>query len=1155
MKTLRLVALLAAGLLAVRGHAGAFAHVAPLEIFLAGDFDGDGRADAVIVDRASGVYRIGYGGPGGGTWVPARASGVEDASGAGAGRLFALNRDALAVASEQANRVNLIAANDPAVASLPQNVFTPGIGPSEVAVLNIGGAGNTAHEDLFVATAGLELGGVRRVLVRNNAGTTSILTNQTTVQRLRRANPIRLKVGQPEVVAGFAQSGADESLVVIPVASGAFGAAVSAGVHNDASYAAGFFGGGNLARLLVYRRGQTRLLAQAVLEGPPDVFSISAARTNDVGFRIAQVTVLDSTPVRLLVLGTAAGSAARVYDFDGTNAPVLRQEFAVPAGERYSGAVATDGGGFKLFTSGDVDQPSQRFYSYRFSGGVHSADGSGELPSLNVWGTPANVFLFNEEPFVSLAPRLIASLNAADWSRSATVGGTIDAVAERFGGAAPGLDNPGARALGPRPPLANFALPNQFREAISVASLQPAAGDEVEDVFITPPPGPQVRAIDVTIRSVGNALVVYRDGPLNAWRSASNVAQLRLFRNTTVEYFARPAAGDRKGRVRSARYTFPGPVESQDSDGDGVPDYVEMARGLDPNGGADSDGDGLSDLTELLRGFDPDNRGCTNCPESDIDGRALNEQAAFNLLVSPRPLDGVSGVETGPVSGQAARLHDLYAHLRDESETRVLIPGALFNPSVRFVDAPADVTLQLLTVAMEANFAINTAGTDRQVGRELLGLVPIPELARVPFVFTPPAGSLSSQAAAWINAASNAAASATPTTVLMRLDVPGTLTALLLERRLHDLLAARGALPLGASNRLSLFGFRFADAGRVRPTPQALTELRHLGPGGAPAWNPVTMAGVLSNGVASPVGAALRTLALEVYRRSSLSNNAAPGRFPPPVDVLREFLLSGVLHSNYVSGISGSIAAAAESAVNVLNLPQPRPTNGWVMEVREDSFAPGCTRLYVVSGPSPAGSPFNLFAAPGAPFKFPDAFSLLPGTQVEVAAFTDFSDPCPGDDLEVFAAELVSLPPPEITDTNNNLVPDEWECLFLANGGGPGSDADGDGFSGLQEYLDGSDPRDGLSRGAVAQNVLLGSLALESLPGGGVRVRFPFPAGYAPRFRFQLFAASSLAAGFEVLAATERSAPQELSLEVPSFPSAGGFFYVTQSLRVGVTGR
>ena len=69
-----------------------------------------------------------------------------------------------------------------------------------------------------------------------------------------------------------------------------------------------------------------------------------------------------------------------------------------------------------------------------------------------------------------------------------------------------------------------------------------------------------------------------------------------------------------------------------DSNGDGIPDYVAIARGLDPNGSRDSDGDGYSDLEELIHGTDPKNASSvpTNYPH-------LDDQAVFDLDVTPLP--------------------------------------------------------------------------------------------------------------------------------------------------------------------------------------------------------------------------------------------------------------------------------------------------------------------------------------------------------------------------------------------------------------------------------------------------------------------------------------------------------------------------------------
>lgn len=1124
--------------------AGSFTYSSPTELFLTGDFDGNGRPDVAIVDRQSGVYRIAYSIGGADTWVPARASGVEDVSGAAAGRLLALDRDALTFVSTTANRANVLAADDTSVPGLPTAVFTPGIGPSVTAALEVGGAGNTAHEDLFVGTGESEsLIGIRRVLVRSTgAGAFSNLVSSSTFSIPSSANPVRLKTGAAQQLGLVDESAGAATLRVFNVASGAL--TFTAGVSNitDRLYAQGIFGGGSLARFLFYTYNSPRLVTRAIQEPAPGTFAFGAPVTNTLTGRIRQLIVLESTPPKLLVVGPL-DTPARVYNYDGTNAPVLQQEFAVPAGEEFTGAIPLAGGNFKLFSgNGGV---SGRFHNFRLSGGSYSADGSGDIPGRNVLGTPANVFLFSEEPFVSLTPRLMATLNAADWSRSVGLGANISVQAERFGNSAQGLDNPTARNLGPKPAGANRALANQFAESMSLASFQPAVGDEVEDVTISPPPGPQTKAITVTIRSVGSAQLSFRLAS-GSWRSASNTISFTLYRNETVFYFARPFSGDRKGPIRSATYTFPDPPAEQDSDGDGVPDFVEIARGLDPNGGADSDGDGLTDRTELLRGFDPNNRGCTNCPESNINGRALVENSAFDLYVSPRPMNGPTGTEVAPLLNQRVLLHDLSGGILDEAQTRNHV-AALFNPAARFTNAPADVSSFMLSAATDAHFDINTAGTNKAIGRELLSLIPVPYLESPVFTFTPAPGPIATQAAEWILAASNALANTVKPVVATRAGVAETLTALLVERKLHDLLAARGDLPLTVSNRLTLFGFRFSDAALIRPTPAALKALESLGPLNEPAWKITSVHAAISNGVASATGARINQLANEIYRISSLSNNAAPGRYPSPVDTLRTFLRSGLLHSNYAALIS--IPSAFDSANAVLALPTRRPTNSFVLEVRTDSFATDLSKLYVVSGPLASNTPVNLFIAPRVAYKFPPAFNLIAGSRVSVLAFTDFSDPGPGEDLQVIEAQLESVPPPAIVDANNNLLPDAWECIFMAGSGLPGVDSDGDGFSNLQEYLDGTDPRDGLAKGAVAYNLVMPPLVLEMGGGGAVKVKFAFPAAYANRFVFQLFAATDLADGFDPVNAVPAVQTGQYELNLPSFPAAGGFFYVTQSLR------
>jgi hypothetical protein len=48
---------------------------------------------------------------------------------------------------------------------------------------------------------------------------------------------------------------------------------------------------------------------------------------------------------------------------------------------------------------------------------------------------------------------------------------------------------------------------------------------------------------------------------------------------------------------------------------------------------------------------------------------------------------------------------------------------------------------------------------------------------------------------------------------------------------------------------------------------------------------------------------------------------------------------------------------------------------------------------------------------------------------------------------------------------------------------------------------------------------------------------------------FRLFASTDLGGGFEAINAAPAVQGGQYELNLPSFPAAGGFFYVTQSLR------
>src|SRR5207249_3743791 len=67
------------------------------EFFSSGDFDGDGRTDLVIVDKATGKIRIGYGSPTGtASWADCRITGLKGIAGFNIGKFISQKYDALA---------------------------------------------------------------------------------------------------------------------------------------------------------------------------------------------------------------------------------------------------------------------------------------------------------------------------------------------------------------------------------------------------------------------------------------------------------------------------------------------------------------------------------------------------------------------------------------------------------------------------------------------------------------------------------------------------------------------------------------------------------------------------------------------------------------------------------------------------------------------------------------------------------------------------------------------------------------------------------------------------------------------------------------------------------------------------------------------------
>jgi hypothetical protein len=257
-------------------------------------------------------------------------------------------------------------------------------------------------------------------------------------------------------------------------------------------------------------------------------------------------------------------------------------------------------------------------------GAAWSKANGGNLAVAADYAAFANVVFLSQRPFLDDAPAVLASMRAGDWTTSATVmsgpPSTATATAERFDSSAAGLGNPSATSLGSVPAGTAGTLTNQVLSNFSYTSLTPAQGEIVDNVTIDPPGGSYTSSVQFTLTSSGGNSIYFRKGNLGAF--SSYVVPQRIYSDDSVQFYSVSATGERSA-IQTATYDLTQEAADQDSDGDGVPDFVEVAKGLDPAAGQDSDRDGIGDLTELVEGTNPGDKQTVSAVGFDCRGRPL----------------------------------------------------------------------------------------------------------------------------------------------------------------------------------------------------------------------------------------------------------------------------------------------------------------------------------------------------------------------------------------------------------------------------------------------------------------------------------------------------------------------------------------------------
>ncbi len=767
---LTLVLLLTASLALVarRARAGAplWVNRTPTEFHALLDADGDGDLDAVVADRATGFLRVARRtGPTTFAWETPVPGGIAPLDGLAAGTVATNTRHAVALAGMLANRVALVDLYSDSAARVPRPLFPRHAGPRLIVALDalpaydgdellvttdLNGGTSGSHRQLF-----RQLAGGSPTQDCYSAGTTypsfcaAITATNNAVPRVAALVPSSNRIWLFNAITNAATFGPYRDSVPI---------------YADTQFVYGFFtAGAAYGQFLVYTPGRS-----SATHVPLQADALHGAAFGNPSNRTLPAVPRHLAPgpgANEITLVATNGTAA-VYTYNST-ALTLVNALALPEGSNgaFLGSLTDPSVGTTLMLlDTDGDGCTDQSCRYGLSGGQYVALAPPDaLPSLaNREGRP-NTLAFVGEPLVATNAARIAAYAVSDWSTSksgVTPSATIYAAADR--GASLGLNTSSAAYIVYGVPAdATHILVDQLATGIGVQPLFAAAGESVSAVRIEPDGGAYGAAVRVTLIAPATLdRIRYRLSASDAWiERAGPTHSFWLFKNATVQCFGFNNANSRTSPITSAVFSFSASPEAQDSDSDGVPDFVELQFGLDPTGGSDADDDGLSDLDELLGGTRPDladsdsdgftdrqERAAGTNPNSDaskptpqqaqqLDGNNLsaNERlAVYNLRLGPEPYDGFLQINTNCAANVPCLVTALDGSLLGASATALKGFPGIRNPALSFEGLPTPFDGLFAGFTTPAHFDIATTRADKTIGRELVKLLiapPVPAVA------------------------------------------------------------------------------------------------------------------------------------------------------------------------------------------------------------------------------------------------------------------------------------------------------------------------------------------------------------------------------------------------------------------------------------------
>ena len=895
------------------------------EFTATGDFNGDGKADVLIVDKTTGLYRIGYGtglmtAP---NYATSRATGVTDASSIAVGKLFGTSADSFAITAPAQNRVQILSPSGMGYAE-PKTVLSVGVGPETLCAIDITtGAAPTPEDDLASIIGGHPTFGYALSEIRSNAGTWNIIdVDDCPEGRTVRGNPLYTAFGG-SVLFGFMRDlGAANTFEALNPTGAGFTTELSlAGLPDSSSFIAVPFQVPHMD-MLFYAPGTATVQVRRIVTSGPG-WAFSAPFTHTFGAPVAQIVpVADPAGAKMLVRFSSGILAIYGYTSGvGFSAPITLS----PTGGSgvISGVVPSTGASqFQVLYAPAPGQPSTTAISFANNGSGWTQTATTTLPVVNVYASYANVLLLSDMPFRSDNVSLLHSYKAGDWSSSVSIGGgpfNVLAQIASFISSTQGIGAASPQNVGTAASATPGTAINQQHMQFSIVNFDSTLGSSVEDISISPAAGSYSTGIQLTFSGYsGGTTVYYRLGSSGSFTAYNPASPPWVFTNGTVYYYAnKPGTGPTP--TKTAAYTFTTPPALQDRDGDGVPDFVEVAKGLDPDGGSDSDGDGFSDADEIAAGSDP---------KVDTDMPANDAPSLSTMLVD---LSVRRQSATGLTTGRAA--NDTVITLTDPLGNRVgegkigLGTTTTYFGRISVLNATGDKGY--LLAHTPDNFD-NSPIVTTHPGRAMAAIVPLPEEDGWSFGATQ--GALVATGTTWsyggtnwqntttnwntagyddnwsssqqaFTFAMNGAGAAAPTWLTQNFAAANrggqpyaqvtmtsetTLAALMLRELVSDLFAARSITVTG-------------DKTTVDHSPHAFRSRSTTAPM-APIVRMSALVSYLDTALDHADSAALLEVARDVYTRHEALADTALATMTPPMTALHAFITTGNLPAEYQTG-------------------------------------------------------------------------------------------------------------------------------------------------------------------------------------------------------------------------------------------------------------